>query len=266
MSDPFDVLSAHVRNVADAAPSRTNIDELVAQITLEHHRGTATSAGSDHSFANSAAHPPSPPSPPSPPRRWGSVVVGVALCAGVGAGAVVTAAVIDHARVENSQTGVLCHASIDDLTSSVLLPANDDPAGACSQLWRSGALPLVGELADRTDPPLVQCTGSLGLVEVFPGDSDEVCTGLGMAVAAVPNLADVPLHQLQLRVASDINAQCLTADEAQGVARSLLDELGFESWTVVPRRTEGLRNGCSMGYVGSEDGHALYVNFTPTSQ
>ena len=34
MSDPFDVLSAHVRNVADAAPSRTNIDELVAQITL----------------------------------------------------------------------------------------------------------------------------------------------------------------------------------------------------------------------------------------
>lgn len=257
MNDPFDVLRAHLRKVADDAPSATNIDELVAQITLEHHRGAAAgTTGSDRSFTSGSVRP---------RRRWGSVVVACALCVGVGAGAVVTAAVIDRARVSNPQVGVLCHASVADPASVMVVPANDDPVAACAALWRDGALPVIGEVSAPTDPPLVQCTGSLGLIQVFPGASDEVCTGLGMAVADVPGLADVPLYQLGLRISTDINAQCLSPDEAQKVARSLLDEFGFESWTVVLQEVEGRRNGCSLGVAGGEDDHALYVNFTPAS-
>jgi hypothetical protein len=126
-------------------------------------------------------------------------------------------------------------------------------------------LPVVGKTSAPADPNLIACTGTLGLIEVFPGDNDEVCATVGMAVAEMPSLVDVPLHRLRVRVASDINGHCLSPDEAQRVARALLDEFGFESWSVVPQRVEAVPNGCPIGVVGDEDGHALYVNFTPSS-
>ena len=104
MSDPFDILRDHLRRQADLAEPETGTDELIAHITLEHHRGPSASW----------------PETSRRRRRWKSVAIGVAVSLGIGAGAVVTAAVLDKERVRSPQAGCVCRVSATDQRTGIL--------------------------------------------------------------------------------------------------------------------------------------------------
>jgi hypothetical protein len=236
--DPFDVLRGHVRRQADELEPGTSTDELVAHITLEHHRGQA--------------------SPPARAvgrrRRWSSVVLATSVCLGLAAGAAVTAAVLDKGRVEVLHTAVLCRAAADVRSNAVLVDATDDPIAACRVLWNSGQL-LRPDGTRLSGPALVGCTGPRGVLEVFPGDGPQVCADLGMVEADIAAMLDDPRNELQERVSLEINAKCLPPPEAGRHAESLLDELGFDGWNVVV----DIGEGCGVVVIGEGDDHTLMV-------
>jgi hypothetical protein len=249
MVDPFDLLRTHVQRQADTIQSTTAIDELIAHIIHEHERVPWVFRPSSSTSANPAVRH---------PRRWGSMVVGLALIVGIGTGAVVTAEVIDRARVGHPELGVMCRSSVHDQTSGIAVPASVDPIGACAALWEDGELPQIGQISIATHPSLVACTGSLGLLEVFPGEGDQVCTDLGLSPADVEALVVDPLYDMNQRV-NEINALCLPPREAQQAATALLDELGLLGWRVVLRAGEG----CGLVAPGDGSDRTLYVNPTP---
>jgi hypothetical protein len=243
MNDPLTLLRDHVRQQADAFEPNTNIDELIAHITLEHHRESVYATAS----------------PVRPRRRWSSAALGIALCIGIGTGAVVTAAVLDRVPVENPEAGVLCHTTRDVKGSSLMASPGDDPITACAVLWNDGSLPVIGEVSEGTNPPLVACAGPAGAVEVFPGSGPGVCTSLGLAAIATDTLVGDRRTELGSRLQSEINMLCLPPREAQQAAAVLLDELGFEGWVVVQREGEG----CGLVAFGVGADRTLYVNPTP---
>jgi hypothetical protein len=225
MIDPVDVLRSHVRKQADMFQSTTNVDELIAHITLEHPRDTAGTPARHRR------------------RRWGSAALGFALFAGLATGTVVTATVLDRAHVARPDAGVFCHvSSTGDIGSGVVTGGASDPITACRALWNNGTLPLIDEISEPTDPALVACTGLTGVVQVFPGESDELCTRLGLSAADLDALAVDPLIDLQEGL-SRINAECLLPDQARERALALLDDLRFEGWRVVMRPANG--DGCA---------------------
>ena len=244
-ADPFELLRTHVRATADVIDPATNVDELIAHITLEHHRT---------------------PSAPArrPTRRYGTAALAAALCVGIGTGAIVTAAVIDRHQVDKIEAGVMCRASATDLESGISVGVVADPVGACRERWRAGDLPRIDHDNAPTDPPLVACVGALGIVEVLPGADGATCAQAGMATADVEALMASPLLALSDGT-DEINKRCLPPRDAGLAATALLAELGFEGWRVVVR-PDGPADGC--GLIASGDGddpRVLFVNPTPYS-
>jgi hypothetical protein len=242
MSDPFDILRDHVRRQAAQVEPETGTDELIAHITLEHHRGPSTVW----------------PEIRRPRRRWRSVAVGVAVSLGIGAGAVVTAAVLDKQRVKVPEAGVMCRVSATDPRKGMLTDAGNDPVAACAALWNSGRLPLMDEVTEGSDPDLVACTGERGVLEVYPGSGPEVCAALGLAEADVESMLADPRRELGER-ASEISLACLTPRETARQAAELLDELALVGWAIVVDEGEG----CGVIKIGSGDDHTLYVIRVP---
>jgi hypothetical protein len=228
--DPLAQLRHHVRHQAATFEPGTSVDELIAHITIEHHRGSrAASAGAGAGAGGLLGRK---------RRRFSSTVVGITLFVGIAAGAVVTATVIDQKKVETPERGVVCHTSVDDVISASVVGATSDPIGACAALWNAGELPVIGEISPPSDPPLVACTGPRGVVDVFPTDDPELCTRLGMSVADLDAMVSDPRIELSERI-SDINLLCPSPADAAQQARELLDELGLDGWTVVPAEGEG---------------------------
>lgn len=242
MSDPFQLLREHVRGQVDLLEPETGTDELIAHITLEHHRGSA-----------------SRPDVRRRPRRWSSVALGVAVSLGIATGAAVTAAVLERERVKLPEAGVMCRPSATDQRQGIFTDAGDDPIAACRALWNSGQLPLMDEISDGTDPELVACTGDRGVVEVYPGRGPAVCTALGLAEADIEAMLADPRRELLARITAEIHEPCLSMDQAVQRADELLDELGFEGWSIVRRPGEG----CGLVDIGTDDDHTLYVTPKP---
>jgi hypothetical protein len=237
VSDPLDLLREHVRRKAASIEPGTSTDELVAHITLEHHR-----------------HEDEPVSSRRPGRRWGSVALFVAASLGIGAGAVVTAALVDRAQVTQPQL-VACHPSVAERDVSVLVEPGTDPIGACADEWRAGRLPDPEQQSPGSDPPLVGCTGDRGVLEVFPGDGPEVCAQLGLSEADVAGMLDDPVAELSRRTVEEINARCLPFDVAVARARELLSEIGLQGWNVV-----AIDDGGTCAVVGMSDTETRTLN------
>jgi hypothetical protein len=236
VSDPFDVLRRHVRGQAAEGTPSTSTDELVAHITLEHHRGDGW-----------------PESSQPRPRRWGMAAAVVAACVGVGAGAVVTAA-LDRSQVDQSAL-VACHPSVDEPDLSMLVRHDDDPIGACRSLWQAGRLPLLDQESPPSDPALVLCMSEQHVLEVFPGSGPDVCRAVGSAPVDLPTDVADPVRELDRRVVDEINPACLPFDQAVEAARSLLDELGLAGWNVV-----AIDDGGRCALVGVSDIESRTLN------
>lgn len=240
-ADPFELLRTHVRAVADTIEPVTNVDELIAHITLEHHRSPSIT-------------------PERAPRRFGAAALAAALVVGIGAGAVATAAVIDrHQVVSRPEVGAVCRPSADDLTSGIQVGASADPVAACGELWRAGNLPLIDQENPSTDPSLVACVGPLGVVEVLPGADDTTCERAGLQPADLAALVVDPLVAL-VAGTDEISSRCLAPQDAEAAATALLDELGFQEWRVIVRPGEG----CGLIAIGGEEHpRVLFVSPTP---
>jgi hypothetical protein len=115
------------------------------------------------------------------------------------------------------------------------------------------------QISEGSDPDLIACTGEGGVLEVYPGSGPEVCTALGLAEADIESMLADPRRELGERLTADINLSCLTPQEAAQRAAELLDELGFEGWTIVVAAGEG----CGVVRIGSDDEHTLYVTHVP---
>ncbi|MBI5087338.1 MAG: hypothetical protein HZB15_00270 [Actinobacteria bacterium] len=239
MSDPFDLLRHHVRRQAADAEPGTSTDELVAHITLEHHRNEGAAGARVRR-----------------PRRWGLVAMVVTAAAGVGAGAVVTAT-LDRPHL--TQAGVACHSSVGD-RSFVIVSLGNDPIAACAAVWQAGDLPLVDQKSPPSDPPLVACTGDRGVFDVYPGTGPEVCAQVGLVEADVEAMLGDPVLELSRRISDEINAQCLSFEAAVERARELLDELQFSDWKV-----NAIDDGGVCALVGMDDTgtRALNVRTVP---
>jgi hypothetical protein len=213
VSDPFDLLRQHLRAEAANLEPGTSTGELVAHITLEHDRSQAR----------------------APRRRRRGWLV---LVAGVGAGALVgtvaTASLVNHQPVTAPEAGVVCRSAAQPDSSAIVIMAPGDPVEACGHLWRTGALPDVEVVNPPSDPPLVACTGAGGALEVYPGDSAEACTAMGLGVADVRATMEDPVRELSMRV-GELNLRCLDAQAATTDGRALLDELGLGGWSVAVR-------------------------------
>jgi hypothetical protein len=245
MSDPFDLLRGHLRGQADGVEPGTSTDELISHITLEYHRGPVFSA------APSSRRK----------RRWGAMAVSAAVFVGLGAGAAVTATVLDRQPVSEPLAGVVCRAEASTTSSAIVLPAGPDPIGDCAQRWAAGELPLVDEQSEPTNPSLVACVGRGGALEVYPGDSDELCATLGLAAADLDSFVADPTIPLNDRIAEEINMQCMEPEQAAQAAVALLDQMGFRDWNVVLEATEK----CALVVFAEGGEHTLYVRHYPPS-
>jgi hypothetical protein len=242
VSDPFDVLRRHVRQQAAGTEPGTSTDELVAHITLEHHRAD----GLDEVRVRR-------------PRRWAVVGAVVAAAVGVGAGAVVTASL---ERPQVTQLGVACHPSVAERGTSLVVALGDDPIEDCAAVWRAGDLPNLDEKSPPSDPPLVACASDRGVIEVFPGSGPEVCTDAGLVPADIDAIMSDPLLELSRRIVDEINLTCPSFDGAIEHARQLLEELGFAGWNLV-----AVDDGGECGVVGNPDPQTrtLSVRTVPAS-
>jgi hypothetical protein len=193
-------------------------------------------------------------------RRWITVGTTITLFAG---GA--TAAAMWNARPERPHEGISCHASADVSDVGVVVrPPAADAIDACSELWRTGALPSVVQdgLSQGTVPSLFACVGSGGGLEVFPNlvEPDVSCSDLGL-VEALNVGTDDPLVALQARLANDINSKCVDLPRAQQLAQAVVSDLGLAGWDVTIREHAV---GCVKAGQDPES-RTIYL-FTPPNQ
>ncbi|HEY0519881.1 MAG TPA: hypothetical protein VGC84_10355, partial [Ilumatobacteraceae bacterium] len=166
------------------------------------------------------------------PRRW--VTVGIALT--VAAGGATAAAAMWNSRPDRLEAGIACHTSTDtDATAVAIRPSAADPIAACGELWTSGALPNVvgGGARIATPPPLIECIGAGGGLDIYPILSDAAvsCGDLGLRAAVAEPVGD-PLVALENRLTDDINVKCVDLPAAQRLAATAVADLRLDGWTV----------------------------------
>jgi hypothetical protein len=198
-------LALLARTIADRPPGPEPDDVLLERILAEH------------------PHPRRAP-------RWKPVIAGVSAVVVLGTGAV-AAAVIRSERVQ-APTSLVCRAAASRTASAIVLPMSDDPIGECARLWLDGRLPDLDEPGDGgARPDLIACTAPDRALEVLPAFADETCEMLGLTPADVPAAVADPLVELDRRVV-EMNKACISVSDARQQAPALLEELGFDDWSV----------------------------------
>jgi hypothetical protein len=191
-------------------------------------------------------------------------VLAAGLVVGVlGSGAAV-AALWNRSNVSKPHEGIACHATADlAVTRAIVIAPAADPIGACTNLWRSGALPDLADGSNQVDivPKLFVCVGKGGGLEVFPALSaaTDSCDDLGLTEPAGASIND-PLVALQDRLSNDINAKCTDLESARELVRSALSDLALSDWTIT------IRGDLSTCVVAGEDPdtHTVYLFSLPT--
>ncbi|MEK7425764.1 MAG: hypothetical protein AAB131_18220 [Actinomycetota bacterium] len=214
-NDPFEVLVAHLREVA-ACLEPTQTDDDVIAYALAHGSRTAV----------------------RPRRRvWtAGVVAAVVLLVGSGAAAAIVA-MRDGGRPE---AGVVCRSAANLQSSARVVPLGDDPIGDCVALWVAGELPRVGQVnAKGSSPALIACAVDDRSIEVLPVTRGETCVSLGLREVDIAVLAADPVVALNDRLIAEINPACLSAESAAEAVRSILADLSIEGWSVVVRPGDG---------------------------
>lgn len=227
LGDPFDLLRTHVRAVALLEQPRTDADELVADITGSVDRADRSRAAQVLPLHGAR----------SPRRRRWLVVASATAIAAVG-GAGVAAYV--SSQPADPVAGIVCRASADFGSTSVVLPIDDDPIAACANLWKTGDLPRLDQGGGSGEvPELAACTGGGGSVEVLPVADGETCETFGLVTAELRPDAAGAVETLARRL-SDVHASgCIRVDELRAYAEAQLAELGLVDWKVVAPVADG---------------------------
>ena len=165
-------------------------------------------------------------------RAVGGGLLAAALMAGSAVG---VAALIRLAQPSQPAAGIACRSGISADADTIVIEPTTDVLAGCRQLWADGAFGDAPMALDKV-PPLVACISATGVTEVYPGTIG-TCTSLGLVDAdPVPDASVELLLTLQERVVAEINAtQCMSASEADVLARRIIDEVGAVGWTVETR-------------------------------
>lgn len=169
-------------------------------------------------------------------RRRRVLATGLLATMVVAGGAVGVAALVRLGQPTQPGAGIACRAGSGADADVIVMEPTNDALGGCRELWREGRF---GETVGSIDgiPALVACISTTGVVEVYPG-STETCRSLGL-IDADPTLdpPNLTLVALQDRVAEKINGgPCISAGEANALARRIIDEMTMVDWSVETRR------------------------------
>ena len=241
VSDPFEILRTHVRSIQSDEPPVINDAELVDAITS----GRYTSSLSSHDFV--------PGLRPRRNRRRVAVGVAVALAA---SGGIAVAAGNWGEEASRPERGASCYSELSTLSSQVVLPSSVDPLGDCAEMWRAGEITVAdGSISPGTVPPLVACVSEQNVVAVFPSTDGRGCGSLGLPDAILSGDID-PVAELALRLVDEVNAKCMSFDEAQQETEKILHSLRLSGWKIVDLGGTG---ACSFA---SADGDVRVVTLS----
>lgn len=165
----------------------------------------------------------------TPPRRWLTVAFAAAAVLTLGGA---TFALVTH-KAEHVVGGVVCYAEASPNSDAAIVGADGrHPVEVCADLWARGD---VGPRIPATEvPPLVACVPDRGqVVWVYPGGPG-TCGDLGLAplpsgYREVAKRFAAVQRELQRQIP---DTRCVEEDDARAIARRVLDEHGFRSWTV----------------------------------
>jgi hypothetical protein len=133
--------------------------------------------------------------------------------------------------------------------TTVVNPDGRHPAEICSELWEEGIVTY--PVTPAAAPPLMACVPPrAGVVWVFPGSGEDFCESLG--------LTDLPEDFVEVSAAfaalrDDLEAalgafegRCTEGEEARQITRRVLDDHGYEDWTI---RAEGFTEARPCAYL-----------------
>ncbi len=181
-------------------------------------------------------------------RRWVPLVLAPAAALVVAAGAY---AIIARSA-QDVVDGIGCYAEASTQSDTTVVAADGrDPVQVCSELWEQG---VVAEGTTEA-PPLVACVPPEGrAVWVFPG-AQGTCEELGMSPlpAGYRKAAErfsAMREELVRRTQPKTPDDCLEVEEAQAIAREVLDAHGFTGWVVEvgPPLAEGGRSCVAVAF------------------
>ncbi len=191
-------------------PRSYDLDELIARITATDPDGRSV-----RRRAWKARH-----------RRVILVGVGVLLVSSAG----VAVALVAGRESSRPESGVACRAEARLDSEIVVIEPGPDPIGRCATVWVEGRFDTIDVEAP---PPLVACVGVSSAVEVFPGDSVEVCETLGLDPAVLELSPEAQaVIELQDRLVQAAGSSCIAQSEAVALARELIAELELDGWQV----------------------------------
>ena len=240
-SDPFEILRTHVRSVTSDEPPVIDDTELVNAIVS----GRYTPTTSTPDFV-----------PRLRPRRTRRrIAVGVAVAFAASGGFAVAASNWGE-EASRPERGASCYSEFSLLSGQVVLSGSVDPLGDCAEMWRAGKIVVAdGSIAPGTVPPLVACVSDQDAVVVFPSIDGRGCGALGLP-DAIPSDDVDPVAALALRLVDEVNAKCMSFDEAQQETEKILHSLRLSGWRIVDLGGTG---ACSFA---SADGDVRVVTLS----
>lgn len=166
--------------------------------------------------------------------------------------------------VENPQA-IACHQAVN-LDSDIAAAPVGGPATAeaCIPVWEDGILENPDLAPTGSVPPLTACVTERGTLAVFPADNQDVCATLGLAHPE-PTSQDTANQIRQLE--TDLQAyfastQCADMHEAETRVRNILDDAGFDTWTIQTQQASEERPCASIAL--SSDTETIHLVPIPT--
>lgn len=174
------------------------------------------------------------PQPETSVRRPGRRPVRLAIALAAMTLVLIAATWLLTRNVENPQA-IACHQAVDTDSDIAAAPTGGPAtADACIPVWEDGIIenPEVAPLGSL--PPLTACVTERGNLAVFPTDDQDVCASLGLAYPEPASQDDAnQIRQLD----SDLQAyfsskECASMQEAETRVPNMLDDAGFDTWTI----------------------------------
>lgn len=164
-------------------------------------------------------------------RRRRRLAAGIGVAVALSTGGAVAAALFWQEEPTRPQAGTVCRSTADVDADAIVTEVSADPVGVCRNLWDDGEFVELGVIERPAE--LAACVSENGTVDVFPGTND-VCADLGLAVADTDLGPDgATMVELETRLVDEINMiDCLSATEAEAVARQVLEDLELGDWQI----------------------------------
>jgi hypothetical protein len=180
--------------------------------------------------------------------------------------ALTTAAAWLWTRTIDLPNAVTCYQAVDTDAAAAAAPAGSEAtADACVPVWEARILINTGITPAGSVPPLTACVAENGSLAVFPTADTTVCRSFGLAYPepAGQDQAD-DIRDVEMRLIAYFQSDnCLSMADAEINVRRILDESGFNEWTV-QSQPENPERPCASHSLDTQS-HTLHLIPIPRS-